>query len=314
MVGSDLSKGANMNSALITNVSSTAGAQKNHARSSPRMRRLVRAGKKFILDLKYLVVQERCRLCERLIHPLVEYQDHSTYARPGQYLFRDQILNSEVICHSCCRELRFAEALWTNLFMNKSETAICNVPIFSGTVFNHTSKRLIHKFKYDRDTLLRADLSIYACHAWQLLLKITGYRDWGNRDRLDRIGPNTPVLVPVPLHWRRRRHRGFNQSQLLAQSLAKLAGLSVSPNALCRVRNTASQQELTREERAKNIQGAFEASAELVGERTIILLDDVCTTGATLLECAKTLTAAGASRVYALTLARVQLVRQVDGG
>jgi ComF family protein len=118
--------------------------------------------------------------------------------------------------------------------------------------------------------------------------------------------------VPVPLHRRRHRDRGFNQAAELARAL----DLPVV-DALVRVRATASQTGLPAAQRHRNVRGAFQpAGAGLLGRRraavagrTVVLVDDVCTTGATLEACAAALRAAGAREVRALTAARVVLPR-----
>lgn len=112
------------------------------------------------------------------------------------------------------------------------------------------------------------------------------------------------AIVPVPLHWRRRWRRGFNQAALLARAVARRYGLPVT-QALRRVRATAVQAGLSRSARRANVTGAFRVrrSADVAGRR-ILLVDDVMTTGATARACALALKQAGASYVAALTLAR----------
>lgn len=112
------------------------------------------------------------------------------------------------------------------------------------------------------------------------------------------------ALVPVPLHWSRRLRRGYNQSELLAQRLTAGFDRPVV-NALRRVRATRPQVGLDPAQRRRNVAEAFEAVSSLVVKGGYyLLIDDVYTTGATLRECARTLRAAGAARVAALTAAR----------
>ncbi|MGC9316932.1 MAG: double zinc ribbon domain-containing protein, partial [Armatimonadota bacterium] len=113
------------------------------------------------------------------------------------------------------------------------------------------------------------------------------------------------ALVPVPLHAQRRAWRGFDQAELLAERMAPEVGLPVCTDAIERVRNTTPQTEMDRRERLTNVRDAFEARRvwRLRG-RAVILIDDVFTTGATIQECARTLRAAGAVAVYALTVTR----------
>lgn len=113
------------------------------------------------------------------------------------------------------------------------------------------------------------------------------------------------VLVPVPLHSRRLRERGYNQSALLAAELGKRNGLPVVTDSLVRLRHTKAQVKTAdAEERQRNLAGAFGCqNGKLTGKR-VVVIDDVCTTGATLNSCAASLRAAGAASVWGLALAR----------
>jgi ComF family protein len=109
------------------------------------------------------------------------------------------------------------------------------------------------------------------------------------------------VAVPVPLHPSKRRARGFNQ----ADDLARVLGLPLA-GALRRVRKTAAQADLAADARLVNVRSAFAMTRQQprIAGRTVLLVDDVTTTGATLNECALTLRAGGAAEVYAITAAR----------
>ena len=112
------------------------------------------------------------------------------------------------------------------------------------------------------------------------------------------------VILPVPLHPKRLRRRGYNQASLLAAEVGRLTGLPLMEDALVRVRDTAPQARSAGAlERRINVQGAFECPQELSRER-VLLLDDVCTTGATLDACATALKSAGAASVWGFTAAR----------
>jgi ComF family protein len=123
---------------------------------------------------------------------------------------------------------------------------------------------------------------------------------------MQRLGPlrGGGLLVPIPLSARRRRKRGYNQSEHLARGLAQLTGLSVDPNRLRRIREAGSQTALSPQVRRANVAGAFHASPS-AGVR-VVLVDDVFTTGATLSAAAEALTAAGAHEVVAVTFARAR--------
>jgi ComF family protein len=112
------------------------------------------------------------------------------------------------------------------------------------------------------------------------------------------------ALVPVPLYPRRQRARGYNQAELLARELSRWVSLPVEAAWLSRIKDTPSQTGLTPLQREENVRGAF-ACPHKLPESRILLVDDVCTTGATLNACARALKRAGADRVNAVTVARV---------
>jgi ComF family protein len=113
------------------------------------------------------------------------------------------------------------------------------------------------------------------------------------------------AIVPVPLHWRRRWQRGFNQSELLAREIARRSAIPVL-NALKRVRATDPQVGLSNSRRRSNVAGAFVVkSVQAISGKRILLVDDVMTTGATASACAAALKKGGAAHVAVLTLARV---------
>ena len=117
--------------------------------------------------------------------------------------------------------------------------------------------------------------------------------------------PPVSALVPVPLAGRRRRSRGYNQSELLASELSRRCGLPVSGGLVVR-RRAAPPQARAVDERARRaaVEGAFAARANAEAAGPLLLVDDVMTSGATLDACARALVAAGQGPVYALTFAR----------
>ncbi len=153
----------------------------------------------------------------------------------------------------------------------------------------------IHAFKYRGKTALAAPL---ADLLWEYSTSEAG-----------RAIPfeNVTVIAPIPLHPLRRWRRGFNQSTLLARELSERAQIPYA-EILKRTRHTAPQIELGAHQRAANVRGAFaldeRALLEYSRAHSVLLLDDVATTGATLEECARILKKSGVAEVYALTLAR----------
>lgn len=117
-----------------------------------------------------------------------------------------------------------------------------------------------------------------------------------------------PVVVPVPLHPKRLRERGFNQATLIGEAFAARHSLAYNSHLLLRVKETKPQVGRTREERLESLNGAFNITPRpplnLRGGANILLVDDVWTTGATMRECARVLRAAGVKQVWGFVLAR----------
>lgn len=153
--------------------------------------------------------------------------------------------------------------------------------------YQEPTDRIIHRFKYEGYFALGEPLSHFLIAAWPT---------WERPPDL---------ILPVPLHPRRRQRRGYNQSELLARPLGRALGIPVVVSALERNRHTAPQVGLGPDERHANVRGAFTAQATAVRDRDVLLVDDVLTTGATMSAAAEALLAAGAASVSAYCLARV---------
>ncbi len=148
----------------------------------------------------------------------------------------------------------------------------------------------IHQFKYGRDLSIGALLASFMA---DFSFPDLEFKDYS-------------LIIPVPLHIKKLRKRGFNQAIILADAIGKKWQIPINFSLLKRCKFTLSQTGLDKKERERNIKRAFEVrNKEKIVGRNIILVDDVYTTGATLNECAKILTKAGAQKVAVLTLARV---------
>lgn len=159
----------------------------------------------------------------------------------------------------------------------------------SAVVFTGAVRNAIHRLKYSRDLGLGDSLS-------SELIMLTDKLNW-------------PIdcVTSVPLSNAHLMERGYNQSNLLAKPLALATKTPFLPHAIKRTRETRSQVGLSAKERDINVRDAFWANTNLVKNKTVVVVDDVTTTGSTIRACAIALHAAGALAVYGLTLARAVL-------
>jgi competence protein ComFC len=156
--------------------------------------------------------------------------------------------------------------------------------------FDDYYRELIHRFKYGKKIPLGRRLG-----------QRLGEAINGNSAFLE-----SDFLIPVPLHKSRYRERGFNQSEVVAEEISKVTEVSVLKNVLKRKKNTKDQTNLSPQQREENVRGAFVVTQpEMISGKSIILVDDVITTGATLSECARMLKQAGAGRILGMTIAVV---------
>ena len=128
-------------------------------------------------------------------------------------------------------------------------------------------------------------------------------REFGKQLASSPFSEKLDIIIPVPLHKKKERIRGYNQSTLLAKGLSASLNIPFNVEALVRTRHTDSQTKKSREERVNNIEGAFSVKSpqELVN-KNILLVDDVVTTGSTIIECAKTLEKANPQSISVCTL------------
>jgi len=183
--------------------------------------------------------------------------------------------SDEVLCPDCFNQVKFMKPQFG---------------VYSATAYAGVLRTALHRLKFQKRKRLAEPLGVVLV---QYLSQTQGLK----LAELD-------LIIPVPLHRHRYRQRGFNQAELLARIVGRYYELPVS-NVLERVRNTHAQFDLPKEARAVNVKGAFKIrEPQAVGNKKILLVDDIYTTGATIAECAKTLSLAGARRVEILTLTR----------
>jgi len=168
-----------------------------------------------------------------------------------------------------------------------------NPPLFdkalSACRYDDTVKEIVSAYKYQNKPHIGRDLI-------SVVFKFL-------REKIIALSPD--LIVPVPLHIKRLKERGYDQSYILSEGIGRELNIPVSYGNLTRIRYTAPQVSLSGNERLKNVKGAFSIKdPEKLKDRVILLIDDVFTTGATIKECVRVIRGAGADKVYVLTVAR----------
>ena len=200
-------------------------------------------------------------------------------------------------CPACqARVPRVAEPICEKCGLPVRKTGLCekcrsNPPVYrlmrSWAVFDSPIQEALHSLKYRRnisgfgDALARQMAAFVRSLHWTL-----------------------DGVIPVPLGRKRLQERGYNQVALVARPLAYELGLAYWPDLLQKTRETRSQVGLNMQERQKNVSKAYQAHPSAVQRKSILLMDDVATTGSTISACTQALLSAGAREVYVLTIAR----------
>ena len=208
------------------------------------------------------------------------------------------VVSMPYICANCWREMQFLEPPWCDICGTPGVDGLCDACAVSpprygklrSIAFYHTTlQEAIHLFKFEKK-------KVFAQHLIQL---INAHIPSGcSLEAYD-------FVLPIPIHKKRLRERGFNQATLLADGIAKIAGVPVLTDALVRKRHTVAQSSLDSTARQQNIVGAFEVrDPDIISGKRLLVIDDVFTTGATIREAVSELWTADPAEIDVLTLAR----------
>lgn len=187
----------------------------------------------------------------------------------------------EPLCHSCGKP----QSIAVEKCRSCRSRSLPLEQIRASTIYRGPVASVLKRMKYEGYFGLAGDLAALMAHTWPR---------W--RHPVD-------LVVPIPLHPDRLRERGYNQAELLVRAIYQDLGWSIETTALVRRRKTRPQIGLNRDEREENVRGAFEANEGFFINKRVLLVDDVCTTGATLAAAANALLNVGALSVSAYCLA-----------
>jgi competence protein ComFC len=239
------------------------------------------------------VIGQNAKLFELVFFPSFCKACRALLEKPGE----------SVLCASCWDKIRAHRSSYClccgRFFEGAGEPHFClsclkERPSFavhrSGGLYQGGLKDLILLFKYRGYEILGKPLGRFVCEA----LKEEESLWWG-----------VEAIIPVPLHPKRKRARGFNQARALARELSRLRGLPLEDRCLRKIKNVLPQTSLERQERVNNVRGAYTVlNRGKIRGKTLLLVDDVYTTGSTLEECSRELLRAGANEIRAVTIAQ----------
>lgn len=203
----------------------------------------------------------------------------------------------QLLCLGCNSDLprsgywQREENIITHLFNESQEIKIEHASSFLYYTKESPYHQLLHRLKYKGEP--------------QIGIKLGQW--FGAELKNAPLYQTIETIIPVPLHPRKERKRGYNQSRLFAQGIASTTGWTLETDVLKRTKHTSTQTKLNREERKKNVAGAFGLSREeRIAGKHILLVDDVLTTGATLHTCAAELLTAPECKVWVATIAYIE--------
>ena len=202
------------------------------------------------------------------------------------------------ICANCWQDVQFLEPPWCDICGTPDVKGLCDAcatspprygQLRSIALYQTTLQQAIHLFKFEKKR-------VFARHLIQLI---------NAHIPVDCDVATYDFILPIPIHKKRLRERGFNQATLLANGIAEAGGVPVLTNTLVRKRHTVAQSSLDKEARQQNIVGAFEVlESDIIGGKRLLIIDDVFTTGATIREAVSELWTADPAEIDVLTLAR----------
>ncbi len=200
--------------------------------------------------------------------------------------------NLQPLCNDCYNQLMNAEDITVHeqkCDFNHLSESLCFNQLITIWPYINIIESIIHQIKYNQRKKLGFFLGTIAGRLLSQQLQLSG----------------AEIIIPVPLHKIRYRERGYNQSSFLAAGLSGILKLSIYEKAIVRIKKTKSQTTLNAEQRSSNLKDAFEVKeADRIHSKTVLLVDDVSTTGATINSCSYSLKSAGAEKIIGLAMSR----------
>lgn len=223
-----------------------------------------------------LLFPRRCPLCDVI---LWEDEKNGGFCRACQ---EKTVAVKDCVCEKCGKEVKQGEEFCTDCRRRKH-------------FFEQNRSLYLYQGKM-KGAMYRLKYANRRCYAKIFAEKMAQeYGGWIQKEGIEGI-------IPVPLYWRKKRQRGYNQAEVLARELGECLGIDVYPDLVVRVRDSKPQKKLNYQERKNNLKNAFKIRQSAVKLRKILVIDDIYTTGSTMDEVSRMLLASGVKEVYCLSV------------
>lgn len=230
------------------------------------------------MDLLSYVYPRTCVVCDRALSK----KEHSIKKDVCIKCYENIKYIEEPICKKCGKQLFVMEEEYCHDCKEREHLFEYGLGLFQYDFI----KEAIYRFKYN-------DHRLYG----------EFFGDEIGRRYSEKIKKwNADVIMPVPIHKKRLKKRGYNQAEIISKNLGKYMNIPVDKYSLKRIKNTCPQKKLSNNLRYKNVENAFKTYGNIVEYKNVILVDDIYTTGSTIDECARELLKAGVSKVYFVTI------------
>ena len=178
--------------------------------------------------------------------------------------------DDSILCKTCAKDVQMLSA-----FLHSK---ISGVEIYSVFIYKNIVRTLIHKLKFDHKKAVARVFALFLFDFFNKILENT------EQSKINKINLQNTVIVPIPTNKKNIQKRGYNNVYEIASEFAKIANLKLCPDLLTKIRDTKPQFKLNKEARKSNVEGCFQVNKKIYNNETIILIDDIITTGSTIYE------------------------------
>lgn len=198
--------------------------------------------------------------------------------------------DNNILCKSCAKNVQMLSSF--------AHSKILGVEIYSAFIYKEVIRELIHKLKFEHKKAVARVLGLYIFDFYEKIL------DNKSCSNINTIDLKNAVIVPIPTNKKNVQNRGYNNVYETAFWFAKIAKLKLRADLLIKIRNTKPQFKLDKEARKSNVRGCFQVNLKNYNRETVILIDDIITTGATLFEAINAFQKVGINNIICITVSK----------